>query len=1003
MNITAITIKCHTLFNSNNYIIFKRATAQLNPHKWQFYKIIIAAIILLFTGIYFNFVSAEELPLTVSTPSATPGQTITVNGKGFQEGARALVWGGGPFVVGRVKTFGDAQDITVAGNFAYIADGSVGSGLTIIDITQPHSPTVFSHTSVSAHRLAISGTFAYITDGRRSLTIIDISNPRLPVVIDTITTQGRAEDIAVSGNFAYVTGGYLTVIDISNPKLPVVVSSTYLLGGSLAIDISGNFAYVAMKTRGLRIIDVSLPQAPVIIGNADIPGSALDVSVDGNFAYVAGGNGLYIIDITLSRLPVLVGNIETHGLFSRVNIVGNFAYVAASLGFVVIDVSDVQAPVVVGSVVTSDRTQSISIQENFAYVVDLFNGLYVIDITHYQSPPIIGSSDNNVVDLNANIDDRKVSINVAILDDFAYLAVKNIGVQVIDIIDHQAPKAIGSTETLDHVNDIGRINNMAVADDFAYLTKGGFGLEVIDFTNPRSPTVVGHADTPGNARDVTIAGNFAYVADGYSGLTLIDISDPQSPLVISSTKTSPFNHFAHAVAIAGNFAYIAGASGLTVMDISHSLPVVISSTSTPGGNAREIAISGKYAYVVTDGGDLHVIDITNSQSPMLVGRTHSSFSSSSFLFDPYYVSISNGYVYVSDGYRGLQVIDISNPQLPTVISRTDTSGFFNGLATAGNFVYVAANHRLSILPSALSSNTIFSSSTTLEVVLPPHLPDGTYDITVLNPDGTLYKSHNAITIVLDSDSDGILDSYEDNNGLNKKDPNDTQDDLDNDGLTNKEEFLLGTKANISDTDEDGLTDYQEAMFDTDEDGLTDYQEVVEYGTKPDNEDSDADDVDDKEEVDRGMNPTDSCDGHPVEPYGTTVITHGFLLFKNGDSLEDAAKWTISMAKAIAERAGNATIYVFEEGKYSKLGGDYGSGVGPCARKGEVILVFDWLDESDRPISGYAEAAGDSLFANLTMVEYIERMLKSNGNGRYPDYILLAIVEVQSSTAKQFKE
>ena len=43
--------------------------------------------------------SLEALPLSVSPNIATPGQTITINAKGFKEGARALVWGGKlPFV-----------------------------------------------------------------------------------------------------------------------------------------------------------------------------------------------------------------------------------------------------------------------------------------------------------------------------------------------------------------------------------------------------------------------------------------------------------------------------------------------------------------------------------------------------------------------------------------------------------------------------------------------------------------------------------------------------------------------------------------------------------------------------------------------------------------------------------------------------------------------------------------------------------------------------------------
>ena len=65
-------------------------------------------------------------------------------------------------------------------------------------------------------------------------------------------------------------------------------------------------------------------------------------------------------------------------------------------------------------------------------------------------------------------------------------------------------------------------------------------------------------------------------------------------------------------------------------------------------------------------------------------------------------------------------------------------------------------------------------------------------------------------------------------------------DSDGEGLNNVEEIALGTDALDTDSDDDGLTDYDEdriwgtspLLTDSDTDGLDDYEEVITYGTDP---------------------------------------------------------------------------------------------------------------------------------------------------------------------------
>lgn len=73
---------------------------------------------------------------------------------------------------------------------------------------------------------------------------------------------------------------------------------------------------------------------------------------------------------------------------------------------------------------------------------------------------------------------------------------------------------------------------------------------------------------------------------------------------------------------------------------------------------------------------------------------------------------------------------------------------------------------------------------------------------------SLYEQNVSLTKISnpDTDGDGMLDGWEDENGLDPHDASDASQDPDGDGLTNGEEHVLETNPNNSDTDGDGIGD-----------------------------------------------------------------------------------------------------------------------------------------------------------------------------------------------------
>nr|WP_246395155.1 PA14 domain-containing protein [Microbulbifer rhizosphaerae] len=101
----------------------------------------------------------------------------------------------------------------------------------------------------------------------------------------------------------------------------------------------------------------------------------------------------------------------------------------------------------------------------------------------------------------------------------------------------------------------------------------------------------------------------------------------------------------------------------------------------------------------------------------------------------------------------------------------------------------------------------------------------------------------------DKDGDGIPDLVETNSGLDPNDPIDAFEDQDGDGLSALEEYQLGTKIQLADSDGDSISDGEEVaagedgfvtnplLFDTDGDGLNDGVELTVGSDPTDGEDA----------------------------------------------------------------------------------------------------------------------------------------------------------------------
>lgn len=253
----------------------------------------------------------------------------------------------------------DGVSIDVSGSFIYALDNMVGTtpdkeGMRIHQISTSNQVATFSYkgfcaTPGQASDIVVVGDYAYIADGDQGIQIINLFDKNNPEIIGTCDTPGTAIGIFIDAVYAYVAAGNggMVIIDISDKSDPVIIAAFDTGGVARKIFVSGDYAYVATG-HGLNIINISGKTAPVVTGIYDTPGTASDIWVENNYAYVADGEkGIAIIDITDKTAPILAKTLDTDGFAESVSVTADIAYVAdGANGLCAIDVSDPSQPAV---------------------------------------------------------------------------------------------------------------------------------------------------------------------------------------------------------------------------------------------------------------------------------------------------------------------------------------------------------------------------------------------------------------------------------------------------------------------------------------------------------------------------------------------------------------------------------------------------------------------------------------------------------------------------------
>ncbi len=131
----------------------------------------------------------------------------------------------------QVASFGLTDGEVFAGQSgtANVTVANAGKQFVVAVKVETFQPVALSAITIPgyANNVDVAGDYAFVAAGAAGLQVVDVSNRANPSIVGSLDTDGTAIDVRIFGNYAYLADGPsgLKIIDISNPSSPVLAAA----------------------------------------------------------------------------------------------------------------------------------------------------------------------------------------------------------------------------------------------------------------------------------------------------------------------------------------------------------------------------------------------------------------------------------------------------------------------------------------------------------------------------------------------------------------------------------------------------------------------------------------------------------------------------------------------------------------------------------------------------------------------------------------------------------
>ena len=514
---------------------------------------------------------------------------------------------------------------------------------------------------------------------------------------------GNVNAMAISESYVFLgEGASLSVVDISSPATPQLVEQVLLPDWARDMAVEGDYAYVAAGSSGLRIFDIRNPLHPVAKAVYDSsPYIALKVIASDGLACLIASTitppsittVLYVLDVSDVNVATEQG---VHYLYrdivTSLAMKGDYAYVCTlSLSDLshVLRVLDLTASGNIEEIVSIDlagSAQAVLIQNQYLYVLseDEESYLTIFDISNPESPTELGS---HFVDGDPR--------DLMILDNVAYELIYDESesstiLNQVDISDVSAPELIRASVVPGEANRCIVRSEAAYVlgdDNFQILERDSQGF--IPLASSNQTDILGLYPFLPSPDVIALAGNVGYigVSDKVYGVDVTALASPKLFGPVFEVET--FRRVSD-IAIVGDRAFILSNRDLHVLDVSNTLsPTLVGTAADVGGNA--ISVVSDVAYIADSKG-MTIVSAPHDSAPTVLGSVNTPAAPTAIVVvaDQAYVTTGKWTDENDVEHNGsLHIFNVSFPAHPSLLSLYEIQGTANDVDVEGNMAYVA--------------------------------------------------------------------------------------------------------------------------------------------------------------------------------------------------------------------------------------------------------------------------------------------------------------------------